>query len=221
MKTRTGYDEQLEKLSEQLVRMGGMAAGAVEDAVRALREHDMELAARVQGGDEEIDRMERSIEHDCLSLLLRQQPVAADLRKVSCAIKMITDIERIGDAAGDMAEIMQHIAQNAGLPQVQRSILTMADTACGMVEGAIRAYVQEDLELAAATIAQDDVVDAEFLQVKSTIATALCGQACEAGAALDQLMIAKYLERVGDHAVNICEWVQFYKTGVHKREKIV
>ena len=217
MKLRYNYDADLDALSAALVRMGQLATDAIDRALRALASGDEALAREVIAANAEVDHAERDIEHRCMTLLLRQQPVAGDLRKVSTAIKMITDIERVGDAAADIAEIGLHLKNRealAALPDIAR----MGAAAQKMVEDAIQAYVEGDLALAAEVIARDDEVDAGFNAVKAGIAALV---ARDADAAADCLMIAKYLERLGDHAVNICEWVQFYMTGVHKNEKIL
>ena len=217
MKLRYNYDADLDALSAALVRMGQLATDAIDRALRALVSGDEALEREVIAADAEVDHAERDIEHRCMTLLLRQQPVAGDLRKVSTAIKMITDIERVGDAAADIAEIGLHLKNRealAALPDIAR----MGAAAQKMVEDAIQAYVEGDLALAAEVIARDDEVDAGFNAVKAGIAALV---ARDADAAADCLMIAKYLERLGDHAVNICEWVQFYMTGVHKNEKIL
>ena len=182
--------------------------------------NDGALAQSVIAGDRNIDDMERSIEHQCLTLLLRQQPVAGDLRKISTAIKMITDIERIGDAAADIAEITTHIKEH-GIPASLSDIADMAEAAQKMVDDSIQSYVREDLVLAADVIARDDVVDDYFNKIKKDLAAYIAVNEEHVDCAIDYLMIAKYLERLGDHAVNICEWVQFYKTGMHKSERIL
>lgn len=217
MKLRYNYDADLDALSAALVRMGELATDAIDRALRALATGDEALAREVIASDAEVDHAERDIEHRCMTLLLRQQPVAGDLRKVSTAIKMITDIERVGDAAADIAEIGLHLTDRAALAALP-DIARMGETAQKMVEDAIHAYVEGNLALAAEVIARDDEVDAGFNAVKAGIASLV---ARDADAAADCLMIAKYLERLGDHAVNICEWVQFYMTGVHKNEKIL
>lgn len=217
MKLRPSYDADLDALSQALIHMGALAADAIARTLTALKTGDRAMAQSVIDADAELDRAERDIEHRCLTLLLCQQPVAGDLRKVSTAIKMITDIERVGDAAADIAEIGLHM-KDTNLPAALPHIEKMAETAQKMVEDAIRAYVDEDLQLAADVIQRDDEVDAGFNAVKGEIAQLLSK---DIDGAVDCLMIAKYLERLGDHAVNICEWVQFYKTGVHKNEKIL
>ena len=164
--------------------------------------------------------MEKDIEHRCLRLILKQQPVARDLRKVSTAIKMVTDIERIGDAASDIAEITIHLDE-CEFQDIKNAVLNMAETAKNMVVSVIDAYVEENLILALNTIKQDDIVDECFLSIRRELSKRLIANEHEMDVIMDYLMIIKYLERVGDHAVNVCEWVQFYMTGVHNDEKIV
>ena len=190
---RKSYDEELLQLDTLLARMGHEAGAAIESALTALRNDDIELARSVVARDSQIDASEHEIEHRCLQLLLRQQPVASDLRKVSTALKMVTDVERIGDQASDIAELVRSIA----------------------------AYVQVDLAAAAEVITHDDVIDAAFRRISSEIAQYIAAHPTEAETALDLFMVTKYLERLGDHAVNVAEWVEFLKTGVHKSRKIV
>ena len=194
---RKMYDAELLQLDTMLARMGHAAGGAIESAMTALRSGDTELARSVIARDSEIDSAEHEIEHRCLTLFLRQQPVAGDLRKVSTALKMVTDIERIADQASDIAEITLHL------------------------QDAIAAYVQVDLSTAAQVIARDDDCDAMFSRISKEIAAYIAAHPSDAETALDLFMIDKYLERLGDHAVNIAEWVEFLKTGVHKSRKIV
>ena len=217
MYARQMFDVELAELSAALITMGAMATESIDKTIMATNTGNRQMAETVFKGDDLIDDMEKKIEHRCLRLLLKQQPVASDLRKISTAIKMITDIERVGDAAADIAEIGLHM-RDTNLPAALPHIEKMAETAQKMVEDAIRAYVDEDLQLAADVIQRDDEVDAGFNAVKGEIAQLLSKDIDDA---VDCLMIAKYLERLGDHAVNICEWVQFYKTGVHKNEKIL
>ena len=213
MNARLSFDAELESLSASLIRMGALATDAIDKAIEALEANDGALAQSVIAGD-------RNIEHQCLTLLLRQQPVAGDLRKISTAIKMITDIERIGDAAADIAEITTHIKEH-GIPASLSDIADMAEAAQKMVDDSIQSYVREDLVLAADVIARDDVVDDYFNKIKKDLAAYIAVNEEHVDCAIDYLMIAKYLERLGDHAVNICEWVQFYKTGMHKSERIL
>ena len=220
MNVRQQYDMELQALSSELIRMGDQATDAIALAMDALRQNDKTLARQVMDGDEHINAMEKDIEQRCLRLLLKQQPVAGDLRKISTAIKMITDIERIGDAAADIAEISLHRPAPAGETLMGR-VLRMAADARDMVAAAIRSYVDEDLILAQQTRERDDVVDAHFLQIRDYLASELGGEQPDMDELIDYLMIVKYLERVGDHAVNICEWVEFYMTGIYKNERIV
>ena len=216
---RKSYDEELLQLDTLLARMGHEAGAAIESALTALRNDDIELARSVVARDSQIDASEHEIEHRCLQLLLRQQPVASDLRKVSTALKMVTDVERIGDQASDIAELVLHLhAKSTDAVGVLEDILKMSDDVLKMV---IAAYVQVDLAAAAEVIAHDDVIDAAFRRISSEIAQYIAAYPTEAETALDLFMVTKYLERLGDHAVNVAEWVEFLKTGVHKSRKIV
>lgn len=220
--SRKVYDAELLQLDTMLARMGHAAGGAIESAMTALRTGDVELARGVIARDSEIDAAEHEIEHRCLTLFLRQQPVAGDLRKVSTALKMVTDIERIADQASDIAEITLHLktegAQGVG---VLEDLEKMGAIALRMVKDAIGAYVQVDLSVAAQVIARDDECDAMFRKISGEIAQYIAAHPDQAETALDLFMISKYLERLGDHAVNVAEWVEFLKTGVHKSRKIM
>ncbi len=220
--SRKIYDEELLQLDTMLARMGHSAGGAIESALTALKTGDIELARSVIARDNEIDAAEHEVEHRCLTLFLRQQPVASDLRKVSTALKMVTDIERIADQASDIAEIILHLhVDTASTVGVMEDIYRMGDLVLKMVKQAIGAYVQVDLASAAEVIAKDDVADASFNRISGEIAHYIADHPNEAQTALDLFMITKYLERLGDHAVNVAEWVEFLKTGVHKSRKIV
>ena len=207
-------------LSQDLIRMGSMAEHAIDQSMTALADSDRELSRRVIQDDQGINVLERDIEQRCLRLLLRQQPVASDLRKISTALKMVTDIERIGDHAADIAEINLHL-EPCSFPEVQELVFSMAAAARAMVHASIDAYVKEDLDLARRTIEQDDQVDDFFISIRNALGHRLTRNSHEMDEIMDYLMIIKYLERVGDHAVNICEWVQFYKTGELKQERKV
>ncbi len=220
MPPRKLYDDELKDLSSALIRMGTAAIDAVTRAMQALKTFDKALAKEIIEDDAYINAMERDIETMCLKLILKQQPVAGDLRKISTAIKMITDIERIGDAASDIAQIsLYHDSFN--LPELQDKVLSMAVAAKEMVADAIDAYVKGDLELALKTIDKDDVVDDYFLKIRGELGSNIYKDKMDMDTVIDYLMIIKYLERVGDHAVNICEWVQFYVTGIHYNERII
>lgn len=216
---RNRFDEQLALLNTEMIQMGALCERAIAGAVKALMEGDHELAGQVRAQDEEVDQQERNIEALCLKLLLQQQPVARDLRQISSALKMITDMERIGDQASDIAEILFLGNKPAVLPKVP--IEEMAKATSKMVTDSVEAYVRKDLEGARAVIAYDDVVDELFEEVKAELIR-LISQNAESGEwAMDLLMIAKYFERIGDHATNIAEWVEFSITGVHRSAELL
>ena len=196
--------------------MGALCEEAIALAAKALTDKDKTMAAKVAAMDAEIDQKERNIESMCLKLLLQQQPVARDLRQISAALKMITDMERIGDQAEDISEIVITLdgryAENSAL------LKGMAESAIQMVTESVDAYVKRDTALAHKVIEMDDIVDDYFDQVKAELISKIAGEPADGEYALDLLMIAKYLERIGDHAVNIAEWVIFSVTGKHGEE---
>ncbi len=212
---RSRFDEQLKLLNKELISMGALCEEAISIAAQALRTGNAAQARRVIAIDAEIDRMERNIEAMCLKLLLQQQPVARDLRQVSAALKMITDMERIGDQAADIAEIIGFLNGRTGDSE---HIGEMAEATIRMVTESVDAYVKRDVSLAKAVIAHDDVVDALFDKVKASLIAMIGANPADGVYALDLLMISKYFERIGDHATNIAEWVEFSVTGVHKGE---
>ena len=211
---RNRFDNQLAELNNELISMGALCENAIASAVKSLIDGDTKLAAAAIRIDHEIDRKEREIESMCLKLLLQQQPVARDLRQISAALKMITDMERIGDQAEDIAEIISflhgHQAEDNDL------LREMAKAAIRMVTESVDAYVKCDTMLAEQVIAEDDTVDGYFTQVKERLIGKIAQDPADGEYALDLLMIAKYFERIGDHATNIAEWVIFSVTGVHK-----
>ena len=210
---RSRFDEQLALLNRELIEMGSLCEEVIALASRALTEGDRELAAKVAPLDEEIDQKERAIESLCLKLLLQQQPVARDLRQISAALKMITDMKRIGDQADDISEIIIYLdGRTAEHDDLLRS---MARATIKMVTESVDAYVKHDTILAEKVIADDDTVDDYFEQVKHALIGKIAANPDDGEYALDLLMIAKYFERIGDHAVNIAEWVIFSITGVH------
>ena len=210
---RSRFDEQLALLNRELIEMGSLCEEVIALASRALTEGDRELAAKVAPLDEEIDQKERAIESLCLKLLLQQQPVARDLRQISAALKLITDMERIGDQADDISEIIIYLdGRTAEHDDLLRS---MARATIKMVTESVDAYVKHDTILAEKVIADDDTVDDYFEQVKHALIGKIAANPADGEYALDLLMIAKYFERIGDHAVNIAEWVIFSITGVH------
>ena len=213
---RSRFDEQLAQLNKQLIEMGALCEEVISMASRALMDGDLPLAAKVAPLGAEIDQKERDIENLCLKLLLQQQPVAKDLRQISAALKMITDMERIGDQAEDIAEIIKFL--NGRTVENGALIREMASAAIKMVTESVDAFVKHDIMLAEKVVSDDDVVDRYFDQVKQKLIERIAQQPADGEYALDLLMIAKYFERIGDHAVNLAEWVIFSVTGVHKEE---
>ena len=215
MVMRRYFDEQIAHLNEQMIAMGGMVENIIETACAALENNDLRKAAAIRDGDGAVDHKEREVESLCLHMLLQQQPVARDLRVISAALKMITDMERIGDQAADISEIvtMAHLTHDR-----PGHFTTMARAAIDMVHRAIEAYVRQDVMLARQVMASDDIVDDLFNDVKADVAELLHKDPSGIEEALDLLMIAKYLERIGDHAVNIAEWVVYAITGLYKGE---
>ena len=221
MSTRTQYEADLAALKGSLAKMSQLSADAVEDALEALCTADAEEAKGIIKGDTEVNRMERDIEHRCMTLLLRQQPVAGDLRRISTAMKVVTDIERIGDHAADIAEIIPHLVtvRKAGDPAVSQAI-AMGKKAHQMILDALDALTAEDENAARRVIAADDAVDYDFNAIKHQLAQEIAEDPGKVDAALDLLMVIKYLERIGDHAVSVAEWVQFVRTGCYKDESM-
>ena len=221
MSIRTQYDSELTALKAALADMGQCAADAVEAALEALCTADADAAAKIVKGDGRINDMERDIEHRCMTLLLRQQPVAGDLRRISTAMKVATDIERIGDHAADIAEITPHLVsvRKAGDPAVSDAI-RMGQKAHKMILDALAALTGEDEPAALRVIAADDEVDYDFNTIKHTLAQEIAADPGKVDAALDLLMVIKYLERIGDHAVNLAEWVEFVRTGRYHNENM-
>ena len=211
---RNRFDEQLFELNREMIEMGAMCEEAIASAAKALSTGDMELATKVCARGSAIDQMERDIESRCMKLLLHQQPVARDLRQISAALKMITDMERIGDQAEDIAEIIT--ALNGHTMEGAERIEDMARETIKMVTESVDAFVKKDVILAEKVIAHDDVVDMLFREMKNTIIRLVADNPDEGEFALDLLMISKYLERIGDHATNIAEWVIYSVTGVHR-----
>ena len=211
---RTKFDTQLDRLNEELTKMGALCEQAIGAAIGALVAGDAEKAKEAIQIDTDIDRMEREIEDMCLRLLLRQQPVARDLRQISAALKMITDMERIGDQTTDISEIVLLLVGTGYTEQLDH-LGEMAKATAKMVTGSVDAFVRQDLELAHKVVEYDDVVDKLFLKSREDLIERIqrdsgCGEQ-----AIDFLMIAKYFERIGDHATNIAEWVAFSITGHH------
>lgn len=210
---RTRFDQQLELLNQELTHMGALCEYAISVAAKAFLDGDKSLLPEVFAADSEIDQKERDIEALCLKLLLQQQPVARDLRSISSAMKMISDMERIGDQASDIAEITGHMSEQEIKSRIH--IGDMARSTIKMVTDSVAAFVRKDLVAARAVMEYDDVVDELFDKVKSELVDLLKDDDADSSVCLDMLMIAKYFERIGDHATNIAEWVEFSITGQH------
>lgn len=211
---RNRFDRQLDMLNQMLIHMGELCKTAIAEATAALKTRDKEKAKAVIAADSEIDQMEKDIESLCLKLLLQQQPVARDLRQISAALKMITDMERIGDQTGDIADIVlsTEIPESQSLLDIER----MAEATVKMVGDSVAAYVEKDLGLARQVLVADDEVDKMFDMIKEELVGVIAdNHGKNQNPAIDLIMITKYLERIGDHATNIAEWVEFSITGIH------
>jgi len=217
---RIHFEEQLSDMNNALLKMGTYVEHAIDMAVKALIEQDAGLAKESIDFDQEINDMEREIESICLSLILHQQPVARDLRLVSTALKMITDMQRIGHHATDISEITLLLADETYIKKLEH-ISEMAAETKKMVSDSIDAYVKKDIALARAVIDADDIVDDLFVSVKDELIDLIREDVNNGGQAMDLLMVAKYFEKIGDHAVNIGEWVIFSITGEHKNTRII
>ena len=215
---RNIFDEQLNQLNNMLIEMGASIERSIAWATQALREQDISLAKKAIDFDHDIDQKEKDIEALCLKILLRQQPIARDLRMISAILKMITDMERIGDQAADIAEITLMMA---GVQYIKKPlhITQMAEATVKMVTDSIDAFVKKDLNLAKAVIDHDDIVDDLFSSVRGELIELIRADIANGEQAMDFLMIAKYFERIGDHATNIAEWVVFSITGRHVEDK--
>ena len=214
---RSRFDEQLADLNKKLIEMGAMCEECISLAAKALKEGNPGIRWEVEPLDNSLDDLERNVESLCLKLLLQQQPVARDLRQISAALKMITDMERIGDQAEDIAEIITYMDCECANSTLLRE---MAKDTIKMVTESVDAYVRRDTELAKLVIAEDDIVDDYFAKVKKELIAQIAENPAGGEQTLDFLMIAKYFERIGDHAVNIAEWVIVSVTGVHKNSEI-
>ncbi len=213
---RDNFEMQLTELNRSLIKMGAMCETAVSLAIKALLGSDCTLIEKVNESEREIDHMERDIESRCMRIILQQQPVARDLRTVSSALKMITDMERIGDQAADIAGLIKYCDLDAAGSECREDIANMARAAVKMVTDSVDAFVHPDLSAAEKVILEDNIVDGLFIKIKSDIIKLIAENPAAGETAFDIVMIAKYLERIGDHAVNIAEWVVFSFTGKHK-----
>jgi len=211
---RKNYLNDLKELTQEMTEMSELVKTSIKNTVEALQKDDLLMAQEVINSDSKIDERERSIENLCLKLLLTQQPVASDMRMVSSALKMITDLERIGDFATDISEIVI----KGGRTHTQYSIPFIEDmctAVISMVDGAVRSFAERDISLAKQVCRADDKVDELFLGAKDLLVERIREKESFAERALDLMMVSKYLERIGDHATNLAEWVIFYLTGVH------
>ena len=212
---RDKFNEQLEQLNVELIKMGALCEEGISASTKALLEQDDALRETAIAAERETDQKERDIENLCMRMLLQQQPVAGDLRAISAALKMISDMERIGDQAADIAEITKYVANSPVVSRVP--IADMARSVIGMVTDSIDSFVRKNLDLAQKVVRTDDEIDDLFLAVKNELIRCIergdDGEAC-----IDLLMIAKYLERIGDHAVNIAQWVEYSLTGQHSED---
>ena len=208
---RNRFDEQLEQLNVELIKTGALCEDAISTTAKALIDNDRELARRVKPIEREIDQKERDIESLCMKLLLQQQPVARDLRQISSALKMISDLERIGDQASDIAEILPYL--QGSVSESKLHIKEMAQATIKMVTDSIESFVRRDLPLARAGVEYDNVVDGLFNKVKTELIRLISEDSNNGEFCIDLLMVAKYFERIGDHAVNVAEWVQYSLTG--------
>ena len=213
---RKEFDEQLERLNTEMIKMGSYCEYAIGSAMKALFENDTEAVKEVEEYDREINQKEREIESMCLKLLLKQQPVAHDLRTVSSALRMIADLERVGDQSEDIAEITKFV--DVSKLKGKTHIKEMSDEAINMLTKSVDSFVKKDVELAKYVILRDDVVDNLFNEIKEELITCIAENKDGGEAYLDLFMVAKYLERIGDHATNIAEWVIFSVTGKHIEE---
>lgn len=208
---RNRFDEQLARLNIEMIEMGALCEEAIAIASKALINGEISLCEKVTSISSDIDHKERDIESRCLKLLLQQQPVARDLRQISAALKMITDMERIGDQAEDIAEIITYLGGKTAGESI--NVRDMAQETISMVTDSVDAYVKQDVSLAEKVILHDDIVDGYFDKIKNSLINIIADNPSDGEFALDLLMIAKYFERIGDHAVNIAEWVIFSVTG--------
>lgn len=220
MTARANFENELAILHNELANMGICVETAIDDIFSALETQNMELAAAIMNGDRVVDDMEKSIEAKCLSLIARQQPVARDLRVVSATLKVVTDIERIGDHAADIAE-MAIRCQGINIYTISEKMPELIVAAKDMVHNAVDAFIQRDLEASEEIIERDDIVDDLFNEVKNNLVVSVKEEKIDADCMVDILMIAKYLEKIADHAVNICEWGIFRETGAMDNVRIL
>ncbi|MCI7779045.1 MAG: phosphate signaling complex protein PhoU [Eubacteriales bacterium] len=216
MSVRKQFEEDLSQLKTELVKMCRLTENMIETAIKALTEQDPELGRSISAMDKQVDDYEMDIEKKCMRILLKQQPVAKDFREVSCALKMITDIERFGDQASDIGDIVYTFH---GAPYIKKltHITEMGKLAIKMVSESVNSFIRNDEALADRVVALDDRMDDLFLTVKEELISLIRQDGRNGDQAIELMMIAKYLERIGDHAVNVAEWTKYYETGVHTK----
>ena len=217
---RTVFDEKLKDMNNSLIEMGSLIETAIAGSFKALKTGDKELAKKIMQDDKEVDRMEKTVESKALDIMLREQPVAADLRKVTCALKIVTDMERIGDNAADIVEISVS-SDLAGIFDKISGIDKMTVKTLAMVNDAVTAFVERKTDLAKEVMERDDEIDSLFDTIKRKLVEMVKSDESVTDIVVDTLMIIKYLERISDHAVNICEWVEFLKTGEYRNTRIL
>ncbi len=214
MTARRAFEEELESLKLELVKMCRITEDMISDSITALVTKDKELAASVPPRDREVDEYELDIERQCMKILLRRQPVADDFREVSTALKLITDVERIGDQASDIAEIVISLSDRNYIKELVH-LKAMGELGVRMARESVESFIKNDAALADRIIAADDEMDELFCVVKDELIELIKADSGSADQAIAFMMIAKYLERIGDHAVNVCEWTKYFETGVH------
>ena len=215
---RNKFEREMSELMDEMLRMSEFVVSVIKDAMKALRTGDRELARSIYESDHVANELELAIERQSMRILLSEQPVASDLRTISTALKMITDMERISDQGADISEILMHIPAEEKGPEI---LYAMADKCVIMVTKAVDSFMRRDLELARAVIDADNEIDRLFLEARESLARRISQRPDEAALQLDFFMIVKYLERIGDHAQNIAEWVEFLVTGMHKHQRIL
>jgi len=213
------FQDQMNDVKKSLLEMGGYIEYAIDAAVKALINQDVALAKKIVEFDLEIDQKEREIENACTRILLQQQPVAGDFRKIFAILKMITDMERIGDQSADISEITLLLEKNTYIKEF-RHMRQMAEAAIQMVHQSVDAFVQEDIELAETVIRSDDIVDHYFMVIREKLCEIIQKNPIHVHQAFDLMMVTKYLERIGDHATNIAEWVVYSITGSHPMDAV-
>lgn len=215
---RNKFEREMSELMDEMLKMSEFVVSVIKDAMKALRTGDRELARSIYESDHVANELELAIERQSMRILLSEQPVASDLRTISTALKMITDMERISDQGADISEILMHIPAEEKGPEI---LYAMADKCVIMVTKAVDSFMRRDIELARAVIDADNEIDRLFLEARESLARRIGQRPDEAALQLDFFMIVKYLERIGDHAQNIAEWVEFLVTGMHKHQRIL